>query len=164
MARPSTHDDVADYRKSTPVADFHLGEFTHDPDVTQAYAAFVRVASKRLGAVADRNGKVSIPADKAKLDELLASDQADWDTKSRRYDEVLEAVANGHLPERWQDYEAFGLRTWAQREGKGPVPLLIDRDDELRRLARAVLEASGDEIAEARAALEQRLDLLKATA
>ena len=134
MSRPSTHDDLPDYAKATVLATFQTHEIIDRPELTAAYAAFVK-AAERIGGVV-KDGTVTLPLTRVQLDQKLADAQRTWDTLNKRYTEVRQAVENNDLrslEQRWQDYEHYGLRRHATEEGL-PVFDLISDDNAVREV------------------------------
>lgn len=90
-----------------------------------------------------KHGQASIrrPKSEAELDEQLATKQRSWDTTRKRYNAVRSAVDSDtlqDLDQKWQDYEAYSLRSHAEAESL-PVFGLISKDDEVRKAARQAL-------------------------
>ena len=143
MARPESHDDIADYDKTREWASFDTTQFLDLPTVVSAYAAFASAAQK-FGAKIE-NGVVTLDKTTEELDALLETQQQGWDRRHERYTTVRLAVENFDLMSldpAWRDNEHWTLRMHAKNEGL-PVFDLISKDDSVRTSALAEQHAAG---------------------
>lgn len=137
MARPESHADLADYATKSTLAHFYIDEFKTNPKLLRIYSAFIEEVQKSGGTI--NYSEVSVPKSAALLDEQLDLAQRTWDNTAKRYAAVVLAC-DVRSPEKfadlnWKDHEAYGLRTWAEKEDRG-VFNLIDEDDTVRANAR----------------------------
>ncbi|WP_301119887.1 DUF7432 family protein [Mycolicibacterium fortuitum] len=145
MARPSSHNEIADHEKVVTLASFSLSEISDNPGTMSAYAAFIAAAKESGDIVVDRSTDPAIRRKRAdaELNEILANRQAAWDATDKRYREVRDAFnakALDGLKRKWKDYEAYTLRAHAEREGYWVFPL-ISNDDAKRTSALAAANA-----------------------
>lgn len=120
MARPESVSDLPDHSRRSLLARIYTDEFVDDPDITAAYAEFVRAAAG-VGDIEHHGGQVDLYRNKPSDDrneELLAAQQA-WDARQRRYD----AVRDGGVP---TDYERRTLRRFAIDEGLPILPAIAE--------------------------------------
>lgn len=144
MPRPTSTSDLTEYeRAGTQLASFELSEFGTNPAALEAYAAFIRAVTKDGGVVEAKHGTSTVrrPKTSEQLEEALASKQKSFDTTRKRYNAVSEAADTDtvqDLEPKWQDYEAYTLRSHAEAEGR-QVFGLIAKDDGVRQAARQAL-------------------------
>lgn len=119
MARPESVDDLPDHIRRSLIARIHTEEFVDDPDITAAYAEFVRAAAG-VGDIEHVGSRVDLYRNKPSddLKNVLQAVQASWDRCQRWYDEIR----SGAEPE---ECEVHILREFAKHEGL-PIPPAIE--------------------------------------
>ncbi|WP_457066827.1 DUF7432 family protein [Mycobacteroides abscessus] len=115
MARPESVNDLPESDYRSLMATVYTSEFVDDPDITAAYAEFVRAAAgvgdiKHIGSTVELYRTKS--ADERDKD-LIAAQRA-WDGTKTRYEQVREGAAP-------RDFEKYSLRSFARNEGL-PIP------------------------------------------
>lgn len=120
MARPESVSDLPDHSRRSLIATIRTNEFVDDPDITAAYAEFVRAAAG-VGDIERQEGQVDLYRQRSSEDcnEELIVAQHRWDALEKRYNEVR----NGAVP---ADFEKRTIRRFALDEGLPVLPAIAE--------------------------------------
>ena len=114
MTRPTTHDDLPDYRRQGHlVAHIPSDYVTRWPSLGQHLLAALAEAD-RLGLTRAGDGRIEIPLTDKELDDALKSAQRSWDTSAEWY----ATARDGGEVETWK---RNSIDNWARQEGRDPI-------------------------------------------
>ena len=118
MTRPTTVDDLTDYKKKPhEFLSLEITYLTRDVKVGAAALALIQAVRESEAFVLSEDGefKVTVPLTEAELESRVKSEQRSWDYTRDDYEH---AVNGTKTIETWRRY---AIDEWAKREDRDPI-------------------------------------------